>query len=94
MEKEEIYEMIIREMTELAIQKRNEENPKENELKKHIQSLSIQVQEKLERLPEDVKRSASDYMEASALSADHDCLYLYVQGAKDCVEILKKIGVL
>lgn len=28
------------------------------------------------------------------LAADHDCLYLYEQGAKDCVVLLKKLGVL
>lgn len=33
MEKDEIYDMVIREMTELAIQKRDEEHPEENELK-------------------------------------------------------------
>ena len=28
-----------------------------------------------------------------SLAADHDCLYLYVQGAKDCVELLKRLVV-
>lgn len=56
MEKDEIYDMVIREMTELAIQKRDEEHPEESELKKHIQELSIQVQKKLNELPVDVKR--------------------------------------
>lgn len=32
-------------------------------------------------------------METSMLATDHDCLYLYVQGAKDCVELLKRLGV-
>ena len=94
MEKDEIYDMVIREMTELAIQKRDEEHPEENELKKHVQELSIQVQEKLNGLPVDVKRTVTEYIEASALAADHDCLYLYVQGAKDCIELLKRLGVL
>ena len=94
MEKDEIYDMVIREMTELAIQKRDEEHPEENELKKHIRELSIQVQKKLNGLPVDVKRTVTEYIEASALSADHDCLYLYVQGAKDCIELLKRLGVL
>lgn len=94
MEKDEIYEMVIREMTELAIQKRDEENPEENKLKKHIQELSIQVQKKMEELPEDVKKIITEYTEMSALAADHDCLYLYVQGAKDCIELLKRLGIL
>ncbi len=94
MEKDEIYDMVIREMTELAIQKRDEEHPEESELKKHIQELSIQVQKKLNELPVDVKRTVTEYIEASALAADHDCLYLYVQGAKDCIELLKRLGIL
>lgn len=94
MEKDEIYDMVIREMTELAIQKRDEEHPEENELKKHVQELSIQVQKKLNGLSVDVKRTVTEYIEASALAADHDCLYLYVQGAKDCIELLKRLGVL
>ena len=64
MDREEIYEMVIREMTETAVRERNEQSPEEQEL-----------QDKVARL-------------------DHDCLYLYVQGAKDCVELLKKLGVL
>ena len=94
MEKDEIYDMVIREMTELAIQKRDEEHPEENELKKHVQELSIQVQKKLNGLPVDVKMTVTEYIETSALVADHDCLYLYVQGAKDCIELLKRSGVL
>ncbi|MCI9071953.1 MAG: hypothetical protein HFH80_03955 [Lachnospiraceae bacterium] len=94
MEKEEIYEMVIREMTELAIHKRDVENPDENKLKKHIQELSIQVQKNLNGLPENVKKIVIDYMESSALAADHDCQYLYVQGAKDCIELLKRLGIL
>ena len=32
--------------------------------------------------------------EATLRAADHDCMYLYEQGAKDCVALLKKLGVL
>ena len=49
---------------------------------------------KIKDLPEDVKKAITDYVEAILLAADHDCLYLYEQGAKDCVELLKKLGVL
>lgn len=94
MEKDEIYDMVIREMTELAIQKRDEENPEESKLKEHIQELSMKVQKELDKLPEDVKKTVMEYIETSVLAADHDCLYLYVQGAKDCIELLKRLGIL
>jgi len=35
-----------------------------------------------------------DYIVTINLIAQHECEYLYVQGAKDCVELLKKLGVL
>lgn len=55
---------------------------------------SRKAEEWTKDLPEDVKKSITDYVEATLLAADHDCLYLYEQGAKDCVELLKKLGVL
>jgi len=66
MDREEIYEMVIREMTETAVRERNEHSPEDQEL-----------QEKIRNLPEDVKKSITDYVEATLLAADHDCMYLY-----------------
>ena len=89
MDREELYEMVIREMTETAVRERNEQ-----ELQDKVARLSEKIQEKIKDLPEDVKKSITDYVEATLLVADHDCLYLYAQGAKDCVALLKKLGVL
>lgn len=94
MDREEIYEMVIREMTETAVRERNEQSPEKQELQDKVARLSKEMQEKIKDLPEDVKKAITDYVEATLLVADHDCLYLYVQGAKDCVELLKKLGVL
>ena len=62
MERDEIYEMVIREMTELAIQKRDEENGEENELKEHVRELSIQLKKKLDGLTEDVNKTVTEYV--------------------------------
>lgn len=94
MDRKEIYEMVIREMTEAAVRERNEHSQEAKELQNEVSKLSIQVQEKIKNLSEDVKKSVTDYMEVALLAADHDCMYLYVQGAKDCVNLLKKLGVL
>ena len=94
MDREEIYEMVIREMTETAVRERNEQSPEEQELQEKVARLSKEMQEKIKDLPEDVKKAITDYVEATLLAADHDCLYLYEQGAKDCVALLKKLGVL
>ena len=88
------YEMVIREMTENAVRERNEQSPEEKELQDRVARLSKEMQEKIRDLPEDVKKAITDYVEATLLAADHDCLYLYEQGAKDCVALLKKLGVL
>ena len=93
-DREEIYEMVIREMTETAVRERNEQSPEEQELQGKVARLSKEMQEKIKDLPEDVKKAITDYVEATLLAADHDCLYLYVQGAKECVTLLKKLGVL
>lgn len=94
MDREEIYEMVIREMTETAVRERNEQSPEKQELQDKVARLSKEMQEKIKDLPEDVKKAITDYVEVTLRAADHDCLYLYVQGAKDCVELLKKLGVL
>lgn len=94
MDREEIYEMVIREMTETAVRERNEQSPEEQELQDKVTRLSKEMQEKIKDLPEDVRKAITDYVEATLLVADHDCLYLYEQGVKDCVALLKKLGVL
>jgi hypothetical protein len=94
MDREEIYEMVIREMTETAVRERNEHSPEDQELQDRVARLSKEMQEKIKDLPEDVKKAIMDYVEATLLAADHDRMYLYEQGAKDCVALLKKLGVL
>ena len=94
MDREELYEMVIREMTETTVRERNEKSPEEQELQDKVARLSKEMQEKIKDLPEDVKKAIMDYVEATLLAADHDCMYLYEQGAKDCVSLLKRLGVL
>ncbi len=94
MDREEIYEMVIREMTEAAVRERNEHSPEDQALQDQVAKLREQMREKTKDLPEDVKKAITEYVEATLLAADHDCMYLYVQGAKDCVAFLKKLGVL
>ncbi|MDE7312635.1 MAG: hypothetical protein K2N87_13610 [Eubacterium sp.] len=57
-----------------------------------VARLSKEMQEKIKDLPENVKKAITDYVEATLLAADHDCMYLYEQGAKYCVALLKKLG--
>ena len=87
MDKNEIFEFVIREMTETALLNRRETcAEEEQQLYKETGALSRQRQEDCQVL--------EDYFVKTNLIADHECRHLYVQGAKDCVELLKKLGVL
>lgn len=95
MEKSEIFESVIRELTEAAIEKRKEAlDDSELQLYAEVKVLSLQTSEIVKSLPEDQQKILTDYFEKTNLIADHECQHLYVQGAKDCVELLKKLGAL
>ena len=95
MEKSEILETAIRELTENAINKRKEMlDDSEQQLHADVMTLSTQARDIVKTLPEEQQKILSDYFVKTNLIADLECLHLYVQGAKDCVELLKKLGVL
>ncbi|MSS10906.1 hypothetical protein FYJ38_19980 [Clostridium sp. WB02_MRS01] len=95
MEKSKIFEMAIRELTESAIEKRKETlDDGELQLYAEVNTFSSQVREIVKSLSKDQQKILTDYFEKTNLVADHECQHLYVQGAKDCVELLKKLGVL
>ena len=95
MDKQEIFEMDIQEMTEHALEQRRERFD-EDEQKKHQEliELSKKKQDILEKLSSGERQIVEDYITKTHLAAQDECEYLYVQGAKDCVELLKKLGVL
>lgn len=95
MDKEKIFEMVIREMIENALSCRRENLEEgEQQLYTEVGSLSTQAHDIINELPEGKQKILIDYFEKTNMIDDHECAYLYVQGAKDCVELLKKFGVL
>jgi hypothetical protein len=95
MDKEKIFEMVIREMTENALSSRRENLGKyEQQLYIEVGSLSSQARDIVKELQEEKQKLLNDYFEKTNMIADRECAYLYVQGAKDCVKLLKKLGVL
>ena len=95
MEKSKIFEMAIRELTENAINKRKETlDDKEQQLYADVTALSSQARDIVRSLQEEQQKTLTDYFDKTSLIADHECLHLYVRGAKDCVELLKQLGVL
>lgn len=95
MDKREIFEMVIREMMVNALSKRKENlEEDEQQLYTEVGNLSLQARDIVKELSEEKQKILIDYFEKTNMIADHECAYLYVQGAKDCVEILKKLGAL
>ena len=95
MDKNEIFEMSIRELTEVAIEKRKETlDANELQLYAEIKALSSQARDIVNSLPEDQQKILTEYFEKTNLIADHECQHLYMQGAKDFVQLLKKLGAL
>lgn len=95
MNEEEIFNMVVDELTEYALQERRKELAAENkDYNAELTPLSKEVDAILSKLPEDDADIINDYITKSSTVADKDCAFLYVQGAKDCVRLLKKLGVL
>ena len=95
MDKEKIFEMVIREMIKNALSCRRENLEEgEQQLYTEVGSLSTQARDIVNELPERKRKILIDYFEKTNMVADHECAYLYVQGAKDSVELMKKLGAL
>lgn len=95
MNKEEIFKMAIRELTENALAQRKENLCEdEQQLYDEVRALSTQAHDIVAELPQEQRKILTDYFEKTNLIADHECTFFYVQGAKDCVELLQKLGAL
>ena len=95
MSKEEIIEMVIRELTEAALKDRRESlSDKEQQLYSEVSKLSEQARDIVSKLPKKEQQTLDDYFVQTNLIADHECAFLYVQGAKDCAVLLKRLGAL
>ena len=95
MDNQEIAEMAIRELTENALAQRRENLcEEEQQLHDEVRNLSTQARDIVAELPQEQQKILTDYFEKTNLIADHECAFLYVQGAKDCVELLQKLGAL
>lgn len=95
MDKKEILETAIYEMTERELLERREScDEQEQQLYQEVNALSKQRQKIMQTLAPEDRQVLESYLEKTNMVADHECRHLYVQGAKDCVELLKKLGVL
>ncbi|MGI6096253.1 MAG: hypothetical protein ACOYBL_12630 [Lachnospiraceae bacterium] len=91
MDQKDIFETVICEMTERALAMRRDTcEDAEQQLYQKASVLSKQKQEVLLKLTPEERQAVEDYIVTISLIAQHECEYLYVQGAKDCVPSKKK----
>ena len=86
--------MVITELTEQGYKKQRSENPEVNELALRRIELSGQVQEYVSRLSQDAQDTLEEYHNTIDILSGHQIRYLYLQGAKDCVSLLRELGMI
>ena len=89
-----ILEMVITELTERGQKQQRSENPEINELVLRRIELSGQVQEYMSLLSKDAQDILQEYHNTMDILSGHQIRYLYLQGAKDCVSLLRELGVI
>ena len=94
MEYEEIMKMILTELTERSYQRQRDENAEFNSLIKKRLELSRQVFSYTEGLEDTTKQLLKDYYEIIDIIHGFQIEYIYLQGAKDCVMLLKTLEVI
>lgn len=94
MQYDEILEMVIAELTERSQKQQRSENPEINELVLRRIKLSKQVQEYMSLLSKDAQDTLQEYHNTMDILSGHQIRYLYLQGAKDCVSLLRKMDVI
>lgn len=90
----ELLDMVVTKITEYGIQEQRENVPEIDTLIKDNTVLSVKVKKVIEKLEEASREILVRYYEQSEKIADEQIKYLYIQGAKDCIQLLKKLGVL
>lgn len=94
MQQDEILEMVITELTERGYKQLRSENPEVNELVLRRIELSRQVQECASHLSQDEQDALEEYHNTMDILSGQQIRYLYLQGAKDCVSLLRELGVI
>jgi len=94
MEYKEIADMVVRELMEHGLQQQRQEDQQLDSLIKRHVALHEQLEQCVSSLDEASKQLFSDYHQIITEIDIYQERYLYIQGAKDCVKLLKSLGVL
>lgn len=94
MEYKEIMDYILKELVEQSFRRQRAENPVLDRLITRHVALHDELEQRVSVMNEETKKLFEDY-NAIAMEIDsYQEQYLYFQGIKDCVMLLKSLGVL
>lgn len=95
MDKTEVFTILLSEMIEQTLTMRRECcDEDEQRLFDQLRALGKQADAVTARLPPEDQRVLAERSSKLDQLADRENRYLYVQGAKDCVKLLKTLGLL
>ena len=94
MDQEELMEMVITELTEQGFRQQRKENEQVDQLIKKRVELKEQVKQCTSALDSESKQVLEDYHDIIDEIAGFQNKYIYLQGAKDCVRLLKTLELL
>ncbi len=94
MDYEEILDMVVTELTERSFQQQRKEDKQLDQLVKRRVELSEQVKQNIAGLDAETRKLLTEYSEIVGKISEHESKYIYLQGAKDCVRLLKALEVI
>jgi len=94
MEYEEIMDMVVGELTQRALSRQREEDESLDQLILRQAELRASIERYLAKLDEPDRQIFQEYLELNLEIWGFQERHLYLQGAKDCVRLLKDLGAL
>ncbi|WP_411677793.1 hypothetical protein [Caproicibacter sp.] len=94
MEYDEIVDMVVTELTERSFQQQRAEDEQLDRLVKRRVELSEQVEQITAGLDAETRTFLTEYSEVVGKISERDSKNIYLQGAKDCVRLLKALEVI
>lgn len=94
MEYDEIVDMVVTELTERSFQQQRAEDEQLDRLVKRRVEFSEQVEQITAGLDAEARALLAEYGEVIGKISERESKYIYLQGAKDCVRLLKRLEVI
>lgn len=94
LEYDEIVDIVVTEVTERSFQQQRAEDEQLDRLVKWRVELSGQVEQVTAGLDAEARAFLTEYSEVVGKISERESKYIYLQGAKDCVQLLKRLDVI